>query len=180
MRPVLRRALHAASPLVILPALWWSWDPVRRLLIVLAAGALVTEIIRLKVPAARAFWQRALPVWRPHEAEQFSGALWLAIAFAIAVHAPPAAALGAILAAAWADPAAAVVGGLVGKQSGKSVAGTVTVLAVTTGVVLGVGYPLAVAVVAGTVAAMLERWAVAPDDNLWVAPGVAVTLLAFA
>jgi hypothetical protein len=51
---------------------------------------------------------------------------------------------------------------------------------ITAGVVLVVGYSLAVAFVAGTVAAVLERWAVGPDDNLWVAPGVAVTLLAFA
>ena len=175
-----RRVLHAATPLLILPAVWLPWDHVRRLLIVLAVAAVASELVRLNVPAVRAFWQRTLPVWRPHEDERFSGAMWLAIAFAIAAHAPTAAALGGILAAAWADPAASLVGGLTGKGRRKTLAGSGTVLVITAGVVLVVGYSLAVAFVAGTVAAVLERWAVGPDDNLWVAPGVAVTLLAFA
>lgn len=180
MRAGLRRGLHALSPVVLLPAWWLGWEATAAFVLVLAIGAVVLEQLRLRLPAVRDPLERFLPVWRPHEREGMSGAGWLAVAYAIAVRAPIEAGLPAILAAAWADPAASLLGARFGRGPGKTIVGSLTVCVITTALAAGLGQPLAVAIVAGIAAAMLERWATAPDDNFWLAPGVALTLIAFA
>ena len=179
MRSGLRRGLHACSPLVLVPTYWIGWEQERILLLVLAGGACALEVLRLTVPAVRRVLERVLPVWRSHEQQRPSGAAWLALAFALAARAPMPAALGGIFAGAWADPAASLVGSRFGGSTTKSAAGSAAAGIVAAGAALIVGYSLSVAVVAGAVAAMLERWAVSPDDNLWLASGGALALAGF-
>jgi dolichol kinase len=175
----LRRAIHAASASVLLIGLS-SWTTLRVATMLLAAGALVFELARLRVPAFQQVVAAALPVYRPHEVAHPSGALWLALGYAVAAWFPAPAATAGILAAALADPAASLVGGRWGRGSPKSWAGTGTVLLIVTvaAAVVGVRFPAAVAV--GAVGGAVERWSGPLDDNLVIAPAVAaaVALLA--
>ena len=177
----LRRALHALAPLVLVPALVIGWEAERRLLLALAALAGTLEIARLTWPGLCAALARLVPVFRPGEQTRPSGAAWLALAFAVAAQAPPAAAVAGMLVAAWADPAASLVGMRYGGGAGKTLAGSGAAALVGTlvsGAVLVVaGLAWWPALVAGPAAALLERMAL-PDDNLLLAPGVALVVAA--
>jgi dolichol kinase len=180
MHAGLRRALHAAAPVVILPAVWIGWATERRLLIALAALAVVLEVARLTLPRVQAMFARAVPVFRRTERTRPSGAMWLAVSWAIAAQAPPPAAIAGMLVAAWADPAASLVGTRFGAGAAKSLAGSAAaavVGALVAAVVLvAAGLPWWPALPAGLAAALLERLDL-PDDNLLLAPGVALVLV---
>ncbi|HEX9729246.1 MAG TPA: hypothetical protein VGA37_12135 [Gemmatimonadales bacterium] len=168
----LRRVLHGSSgALVLLVA--WSETAWRLTLVALAVVALVVEGTRLRIPAVRSWLDRAVPVYREVEGHQPSGALWLAVGYALAAGFPVPAATAGVLAAAWADPAASLIGARWGRGETKSAAGSVTALAVATGCIALTGAGWWVSAVGGVAAAALERWSPPLDDNLVIAPGVA-------
>lgn len=181
IRTGLRRALHALAPLVLLPALVIGWDAERRLLLAVAALAAVLELARLTQPDVRAALARMVPVFRPRENTRPTGAAWLALAFAVAAQAPAPAAVAGMLVAAWADPAASLVGTRYGGGAAKTLAGSgaaaLVGTAVSAMVLVVAGLAWWPALVAGPAAALLERMAL-PDDNLLLAPGVALVVAA--
>lgn len=146
----------------------------------LAITAVIVEALRLRVPVVGHALATVVPVYREREQRRPSGALWLAIGYALASWMPPGAAVAGIVAGGLADPAGAVVGARVGRGTGKTVAGSIAVAATTLVVVGATGMPWAVAGGAAAVAALVERWPGPFDDNLLVSPavGAAVMLLA--
>jgi dolichol kinase len=94
----------------------------------------------------------------------------------VAVWAPAPGPAAGILVAAFADPAAAVVGGRFGSGARKTWQGTAAAAVVALAVLVALGLPRE-AVLAGTVVGtLLERWPGALNDNLLVAPAVAAVV----
>ncbi len=147
-------------------------------MVLLAAGlaAVVFEGLRLGLPAVRELTARLVPVFRPGEARQPSGAAWLFVGYAVCAWFPSQAAAAAVLAGALADPAAAVVGRRFGGGIPKSWPGTLAAFAVGAAALGLIGVPALAAVVAGAVGALLERSPGPFDDNLLIAPGVGLTV----
>jgi dolichol kinase len=173
----LRRALHAASTGVALLAL----RSPSSLLIgtgTLAAVAVVVEIIRLRAPRAGGWLAMRVPVYRPRERGRPSGALWLALGYAICALGPPHAAVAGILAGGLADPVGAAVGSRWGGGSSKSNVGSAAVAGVTFGAVMITGATWWVAIVAALAAGVVERWPAPFDDNLLVGPATALVTAA--
>jgi dolichol kinase len=171
----LRRLLHVASAAVLLPALRSS-AMLRLGLLWVAVLAVLVEFARLASPRAEQWLATHLPVYRAQEARRASGALWLAFGYVIAGWLPMPAPVAGILAGAVADPAASWVGARWGKGARKSWAGSSAAFLVTVAAAMAVGAAPVAGVVAGLVGAALERWSGPFDDNLLVAPGVAVTV----
>ncbi len=177
--PALRRVLHVASAGVLLGALL----PVQtfRLLVTgVVIAASVSEMIRLRAPAMAGRLAAAVPVFRPAERNRPTGAFWLALGYGAAVWVPMPAPVVAILCASVADPAASLAGSRWRKGARKSwpgslaalfAAASVTVLVVTLG---RCDLPWRVVPAAAMAAAALERWSGPFDDNVIVAPGVAI------
>jgi dolichol kinase len=173
--PGLRRALHAASAAVLLPALH-SPAALRVGLVWLAGLAALSEFARFASPRVRRRMEALVPVFRPRETDRVNGAVWLAFGYALAAWlAMPAPVIG-VLAGALADPAAALAGTRWGGGGRKSWAGSGVALLVIVVVALAVGARPIAALAAGLVGAALERWSGPIDDNLVLAPGVAVTV----
>lgn len=180
--PALRRVLHVASAGVLLGALL----PVQifRLLVTgTAIAAWLSEMMRLRAPAVAGWVAAAVPVFRPTERDRPSGAFWLALGYGVAVWVPMPAPVVAILCAAVADPAAALAGSRWGKTGGarKSWPGSLAAALVAASVAAivvafgGFGLPWRVVPAAAVATAALERWSGPFDDNVIVAPGVALT-----
>lgn len=146
----------------------------------LAATAVLLEVLRLRVPAVRQGLATVVPVYRERERQRPSGAMWLALGYAVAAWMPPHAAVAGILAGGLADPAGAVVGSRFGDGAPKSHPGSLAVAVTALLVVHVAGVPWMAAAVAGAGAAVVERWSGPLDDNLLVAPvvGLVVALLA--
>lgn len=171
----LRRTLHAASAVVLLPALY-SGSAFRLGLLWVAVLAALVEFVRLASPRVHRGMATLLPVYRAHETHRPNGALWLAFGYALAGWLAMPAALAGILAGALADPAASWMGGRWGKGAPKSWVGSGAAFLVTLAVTAAAGAGLSVGVAAGLVGAALERWSGPIDDNLLIAPGVAATV----
>ena len=175
-----RRLLHASSALVLLPIFFGSPDIVRNGLMGCAALAVMLDSLRVTRPAFGAFIVDLVPVFRASESTKLSGATWLCIGYALASWFPHPAVTAGILAGAFADPAASWAGSTVANPSTKKTwVGSGAAAVVAAVVLLTTGIPL-VAVVGGAAAAMvLERWSGPLNDNLVVAPGVALLIWLF-
>lgn len=173
--PGLRRVLHVASAGVLLPALH-STAALRVGLVWVAGLAALIEFTRLASPRVREWMGALVPVFRPRETGGVSGALWLAFGYALTGWLVMPAPVTGILAGALADPAASWAGGRWGGGGRKSWAGSGAALLVIIAVVLTVGARPETALAGGLVGTALERWPGPLDDNLLLAPGVAVTV----
>jgi len=142
----------------------------------LAATAVLLETLRLRVPAVRQGLAALVPVYRERERQRPSGAMWLALGYAVAAWMPPQAAVAGILAGGLADPAGALVGSRFGGGAAKSLPGSLAVAVTTLVAVRASGLPWMTAVVAGAVATVVERWSGPVDDNFVVAPSVALAV----
>ncbi len=171
-----RPLLHASTAL-LLTALLDSWRLFRGVLVAAGVAAVLFEGARLYWPVVAAWARRTVPVFRPSEEGRPSGAGWLFLGYALAAWLPPPAPAAAVLAGALADPAAAVVGGRLGAAGvRKSWPGTAAAFLVAAAAVWVWGFAPQVGLVAGAVAAGLERWPGPFDDNLLVAPGVGLVV----
>jgi len=173
----IRRLLHSASALVLLFAHFGSADLLRYTLAAGAVIAVILDSIRVNRPALGAFVAKLVPVFRASESNKLSGATWLCIGYGFAAWFPLPAAMAGILAGAFADPAASLAGSMVVRQGEKKTwVGSGAAAVVAAFVLLPTGIPI-FAVIAGAVAAMaLERWPGPLNDNLTVAPGVALVV----
>lgn len=177
MRVALPRPLLHASTALLLTALLDSWRLFRGVLVATGLAAVLFEAARLYWPAVAAWAQRTVPVFRPGEEWKLSGAGWLFLGYALAAWLPPPAPAAGVLAAALADPAAAVVGRRFGAAGArKSWPGTAAAFAVAAAAVWAWGCAPHVGLVAGAVAAGLERWPGPFDDNLLLAPSVGLVV----
>ena len=175
-----RRLLHAATAAVALLGLV-SLSALRLATTYLAITAVLVEALRLRIPAVGRGLAAHVPVYRDHERERPSGAMWLALGYALAAWVPhPTAALTGILAGGLADPAAAMVGSRYGRGARKSLVGSAVVGIVALAAGLVTGLPLAAAGGAALAAAVVERWPGPCDDNLLVAPAAALAAFALA
>ncbi len=172
----LRPALHASTAFLLLTLLG-SAHLLRAALLAAGLAAVMFEVLRLGLSPVRDFTARLVPVFRPQEARRPSGAAWLFLGYALSAWLPPPATVSAVLAGALADPAAAVVGMRLGGGLAKSWPGTFAAFAVATAALWWIGdIHFLAALVAGAVAAVLERWPGPLDDNLLIAPGVGLTV----
>ncbi len=179
MKPAaVRRLLHASTAAILLVAFFGSVGLLRYTLAGLAAIALLLDCLRVSRPAVGSLFRRLVPVFRGSEAHRLSGATWLCIGYAAAAWCPLPAATAGILAGAFADPAASLVGSAFNREGLKKTwAGSAAAAVVAVLVLLPIGIQIG-AVLAGALAAMvLERWPGPLDDNLVVAPGVALVVL---
>ena len=175
-----RRLLHASSALVLLLHFSGSPDLLRNTLIGGAAFAAILDVLRVTRPAFGAFMTELVPVFRVSESHRLSGATWLSIGYAVAAWFPHPAATAGILAGALADPAASWIGSTVAKPSTtKTWLGSGAAAVVAAAVLLTTGIPLALVVGGAVVAMLLERWSGPLNDNLVVAPGVALFVWVF-
>lgn len=140
-----------------------------------AALAVILDSLRVKRPAFGLFISGLVPVFRASESTRLSGATWLCFGYALAAWLPHPAVTAGILAGAFADPAASCAGSMVAKPSDKKTwIGSGAAAAVAAAVLFTTGIPL-IAIIGGAVSAMaLERWSGPLNDNLVVAPGVAL------
>jgi dolichol kinase len=176
----LRRLAHAGTAVVLLLVPAFSWTHLRWTLTAGALLAVVADAIRLTNPEFRTWVERAVPLFRPSEAHRLSGAACLALAYAVAAWFPPPVPAAAILVGALADPAASWIGSRAGGGARKSWPGTGAAWAAGVLALLGLGYTWPVAGGVAAVGAGLERWSIAWDDNLAVAPGVGLVVFLLA
>jgi dolichol kinase len=179
MRDGLRRALHASTAVLALVGLH-STGWLRAVTICLATTGVLVESLRLRIPAVQRVLERVVPVYRDRERTRPSGAMWLALGYAIVAWLPPPAGVAGLLVGALADPAGAVVGSRFGRGARKSTAGSAAVAVTAAGALLLLALPLPAALLAGVAAAIAERWSGPLDDNVLVAPvaGLVVALVA--
>ncbi len=171
-----RRAMHAAAAGLLLVAALGSWELFRVTVFALAALAAILETMRLSRPGFRDFLARQVPAFRPGERSHPSGALWLAFGLAAAAFFPAQAATVGVLAGTLGDPAASLVGSRLGGGKSKSWAGSAAAFVVITLAALACHAGWRAALAAGLVGAALERWSPPLDDNLVIAPGVALVV----
>lgn len=177
VKVALPRPLLHASTALLLAALLDSWRLFRGVLVATGIAAVLFEAARLHWPAVAAWAARTVPVFRPGEGRKPSGAGWLFLGYALAAWFPPPAPAAAVLAGALADPAAAVIGRRFGAAGArKSWPGTATAFLVAAAAVWVWGAAPPAGLLAGAVAAALERWPGPFDDNLLVAPGVGLVV----
>ena len=177
-----RRIFHVGNGLVL------AWLPVAlelsRTTVVAVLGAVLcvlvaADVVRLRIPRLNAFFYQTFPSFAsPREAERLASSTWylLGVMLAYALF-PMRIAVLAVLVLAVADPAASVLGRLLGRRRlGKgSVEGSLAFLAVATGI-LGpnVGWAAALAVALGVALVEVVPWGL--DDNLTVPVAAAVLL----
>lgn len=172
----LRRLIHAGTAAVLLIPLIGDWSALRLVVVSAGAVALLVDGARVLRPAVHRAITGALPVFRSDEEHRLSGGTWLWLGYALAVWLPEPGPAAGILVAAWADPAGSLVGEHLGVSGRKTLAGTLTVAAVAWAVLLALGLPPLAVAAGGLVAAGAERWSGVLDDNLVVAPAVALTV----
>jgi len=177
-----RRVFHAASGVVIVfvPFLaGWSRGTTLTLLTIALFAGLALDVTRLRTTRVnRVFFRFFSGLASPREARGLASSTWYALGALVSFTLfPPPLAGGAILLLAVADPAAGVVGRLVGRRPfGKgTIEGTATFWVVGTAVLVPlVGWPLAA--LASAAAALSEIAPGLVDDNL-VIPVVAGAVL---
>ncbi len=172
----LRRLLHASTASVVLLGPPLSWTGLRVLLVAVALGAVLFETIRLSVPNLGGRVRRLVPVYRESEFSRPSGAMWLAVGYGLAAVFPAPAAVGGIVVGAMADPAASWIGSLGRVTAAKTWQGTLAHFVVAILALAALGFPVSSILVGAAVGSALERWSGAVDDNLLIAPGVALML----
>ena len=172
----LRRLIHAATASVVLLIPLASLTVLRGVVVAVAIAVLAGDLTRLRTPPFGAWIGRRIPVFRSDEAKQLSGATWLWVGYAIAVWLPERAAAAAILVGALADPAASLVGERFGRSDRKTLVGSGAFLLVAASLVFAVGVGWRAALLAGVLGALLERWPGRLDDNVLVAPVVALAV----
>jgi dolichol kinase len=157
-----------------------SWTVLRVTVVAVAIGALVFEIVRLRVPRVRARLAQLVPVYRSHEGRRPSGAMWLSVGYAIATLFPAPAPAAGILVGGLADPAASLVGSHGGGVGQKTLRGSVAHLVVGVAALMALRLPWSTALGLGLLATAVERWSGPLDDNVTVplVVSAAVTLLA--
>jgi dolichol kinase len=164
--------------LVLLVTVYGSAELMRFVLIGGAIVAVLVDSVRITQPAFGMLVKRMVPVFRASESTRLSGATWLCVGYAAAAWFPHPAAAGGILAGAFADPAASWAGSMFAEPSSlkKTWVGSLAAAVAAALVLFTTGIPLTV-VVSGAVAALaLERWPGPLNDNLTVAPGVALVV----
>ena len=173
-----RRILHAASGGVGVIAPIWSYAGLRIVLAGAAFLAVLVEIVRLSSPRVARFLGKAVPVYRDPERHRPSGAMWLALGYALAAWTPPPAPLGGILVAACADPAASLVGSwrTASPSGSKTWRGSMAHWLVAASLLLVVGVAVPTALAGALVATLVERWPLGLNDNLVVPPATALTI----
>ena len=181
----LRRFLHASTSSILLVGLWGDWETFRLAVHALLGMAVLGEGLRLWHAGFRSAIARAFPVFRPEESHRPSGAFWLVVGYAAASWVPFPGAPAGVLVAAFADPAASIVGTQWGRGRGrgrvrgggggtrKSWVGSVAAWAAAAAVLMSLKLPLNAALAGAFVAAVAERIPRPFDDNLVVAPAVA-------
>lgn len=177
-RAALRRFLHVGTSSILLIGLLADWQTFRLAVHVLLGVAVVGEGLRLGHAGFRSALARAFPVFRPEESVRLSGAFWLVVGYTVASWVPFPGPPAGVLAAAFADPAASIVGtrwgGGGGTEAGrKSWVGTVAAWAAAAAVLMSLRLPLHAALAGAFAAAVAERVPRPFDDNLVVAPAVA-------
>ena len=176
----LRRFLHASTSSILLVGLWGDWETFRLAVHALLGIAVVGEGLRLGHAGFRGAIARAFPVFRPEESRRPSGAFWLVAGYAAASWVPFPGAAAGVLAAAFADPAASIVGtrwggGMAGGGgTRKSWVGSAAAWAAAAAVLMSLRLPMQAALAGAFAAAAAERIPRPFDDNLVVAPAVAV------
>ena len=172
----LRRFLHASTSSILLVGLWGDWQMFRLVIHALLGVAVVGEGLRLGHAGFRSALARVFPVFRPEESDRLSGAFWLVVGYAAASWVPFPGPPAGVLAAAFADPAASIVGARWGGGGGtrKSWVGTAAAWAAAAAALMSLRLPLSAALAGAFVAAVAERVPRPFDDNLVVAPAVAV------
>lgn len=176
-----RKSIHLASAAV--PITYAAGAP-RAVVITALALALATaagiEVARARSPRVRMTFERLVgPLLRRHEYGRWSGATWMCAAYLGAVLVfPRREAVAAMLAVAFGDAAAAVVGRLAAARAtaparpdgAKTWSGSFACFAATAlGAFLIARLPLAAALACGVAAMLAERprWRV--DDNMRIA-----------
>lgn len=176
-RELARKAFHLGSVAIPL-GVWWTPRPLAAAILAAAALlALAVELARLRVrPVRYHFLRRTRTMLRPHERRRFSGATYMALAYAAATLVfPKPVAVTAMLYNGLGDAAAALVGRRWGRHRtrwGKSWEGFAAALGVNVAVGLVVpGVSPAAALLGGAAAAALEFAPLPLDDNLRVVLG---------
>ncbi|MEJ2538705.1 MAG: hypothetical protein P8188_01770 [Gemmatimonadota bacterium] len=167
-----RRIVHMVSglALALVPlTLGWSIPATVTVLVVLLCVAVGLDVVRLRTPVVnQAFFRFLRPLVSAREAAGVASSTWYLVGAILSyLLFPPVHAVLAILVLALADPAAAVVGQLLGgpRIGTGSVSGTLTFFVVAFSILYGgTGRP-AVALVALAVA-LLETVPGIGDDNL--------------
>jgi dolichol kinase len=173
----MRRVLHASSSALLLLLYVSSVEMLRFTLLGGAIAAILLDSMRVTRPAFGALIRRIIPVFRESESTRLSGATWLCIGYAIAVWFPQPAATAGVLTAALADPAASCAGSMLADPSKKKTwAGSSAAALVSVAVLMLLGLPLLAVAIGALTAMALERWPGPLNDNLVVAPGVAVVV----
>lgn len=170
----LRRVLHIGTSSILLVGAIGDWRMFRFFVHALLLVAIVGEIARLSYPPFRTRLAKVVPVFRADEAHRPGGAFWLILGYAAASWVPAPGAPAGILSAACADPAASFFGSRWGGGKRKSWAGTGAAFVVAGLVLLTISLPIQTVLAASLAAATLERVSGPLDDNLVVAPGVAL------
>ena len=165
--------MHAGTACILVPSIVLAWPTFRLVVIAAAVGWVALEVVRIRVPAAHAFFSTIVPVYREHEAGRVSGAGWLMMGYAVAVWFPPSAATAGILVAALADPVASMIGTRFGDGSSKTLAGSLAFFVVAIVVLLGVGLEWPTIVAVASVGVIFERWPLGLNDNFLLAPAIA-------
>jgi dolichol kinase len=181
-RELPRKTLHfttAVVPIALAAAV--SQRMVALVLLTLFGIACAVEYARRRWPSVSATFESTVgAMLRPHEAEHgITGATWLLAAFAlVCIAAPTQVAIAATWAGAVGDGAAALVGTAWRRRyggTGKTLIGSLSCLLATA---VGAWWLADVSVVAavgiGIAAALVERPAVALDDNVRVTAGTAL------
>lgn len=178
-----RRLFHAGSGLIL------AWAPaalglgrpavvaaLAAVVVVLAAG----DVVRLRAPRLNALFFSAFPsLASPREAHRPASSTWYAVGALLTwLLFPPAIAVPAILVLALADPAASMLGRLVGRRRlGKgTVEGSLVFLAVAGAVLVATtsSWTAALVVAVGVTLVEVVPWRL--DDNLTIPVAAAVLL----
>jgi len=170
-----RKAIHAAAGAGAAAVAWFAPPSAARAVLLAAVLiALVTELLRARVPAVRRRFDATLgSMLRPAERRALTGATTLAIGAALAVLLFPGriAAVG-ILYAALGDAAAALVGRRFGRhpyRPGRTVEGTAAFFAISLLIgwaASGAGFLAAIAVAAAVT--LVEAAPIPIDDNVLI------------
>ncbi len=173
----LRRFLPAGTSSILLVGLWGDWSTFRLAVHALLGVVILGEGLRLRHAGFRSALARVFPVFRPEESHRLSGAFWLVVGYAVASWVPFPGPPAGVLAAAFADPAASILGARWGGGGGggtrKRWVGTAAAWATAAAVLMSLRLPLHAALAGAFAAAVAERVPRPFDDNLVVAPAVA-------
>jgi dolichol kinase len=177
-----RKAFHAFNAVAVAFVIAW-WVPSRGLgvaiLSAVVLAAFVGDAVRLTYPRANELFFRAFgKLASPREARGIASSTWYAAGILAAfAFFPQDVAVSAILVLGLCDPAAALVGRLVGRRPflGGTLEGSLAFFAVAA-LILGMRHGWPAALTAAAAAALAERRSWPLDDNLAI-PVVSATVV---